>query len=86
MGSDNNIKPKAVNGLNPNGRFKALNDIYETWKEVKRGLKSNTFEGYKYAYEMYVRNSIGKKKIPDGLHNIFYTKNNLRGKMNRTCC
>ena len=57
------VTKKTVNGLNPNGRFKTLNDIYEIWKEVKRGLKSNTFEGYKYSYEMYVRNSLGKKKI-----------------------
>ncbi len=60
---EKDITKKTVNGLNPNGRYKTLNDIYDTWTEVKRGLKLNTFENYKYSYEMYVKDSIGKMKI-----------------------
>ena len=57
------ITKMTVNGLNPAGRFKTLNDIYDIWTEVKRGLKTNTFENYKYTYKMYVKDSLGKKKI-----------------------
>ena len=60
---ERDITKKSVNGLNPAGRYKTLNDIYDTWTEVKRGLKLNTFENYKYSYEMYVKDSIGKMKI-----------------------
>ena len=60
---EKDITKKTVNGLNPAGRFKTLNDLYEIWTEVKRGLKNNTFENYKYTYEMYVKSSLGKMKI-----------------------
>lgn len=30
---------------------------------LKRGLKDNTFENYKYMYETFVRNQIGDKRI-----------------------
>ncbi len=60
---EKDITKKTVNGLNPAGRFKTLNDIYDIWTDVKRGLRTNTFEGYKYTYKMYVRDSLGKKRI-----------------------
>lgn len=60
---EKDITKKTVNGLNPAGRFKTLNDLYDIWKEVKRGLKNNTFENYKYTYEMYVRSTLGLRKI-----------------------
>ena len=40
-----------------------LNDMYELWKDLKRGLKNNTFENYKYMYETFVRNQIGSKMV-----------------------
>ena len=38
-----------------------LNDMYELWKDLKRGLKNNTFENYKYMYETFVRNQIAQR-------------------------
>lgn len=40
-----------------------INDLYSTWKQVKRGLKDNTFQNYKYMYEMFVFPEFGKTKI-----------------------
>lgn len=60
---EQDVTKKTLNGINPAGRYKTLNDIYEIWKDVKRGLKNNTFEGYKYTYGMYVKDSLGKMKI-----------------------
>lgn len=40
-----------------------LNDIYNIWENVKRGLKDNTFQNYKYMYNQFVRSEIGESKI-----------------------
>ena len=40
-----------------------LDDLYELWKDLKRGLKNNTFENYKYIYETFVRRQIGSKRV-----------------------
>ena len=44
-------------------RYTTLNDIYELWKDLKRGLKNNTFENYKYMYETFVRQQLGSKTV-----------------------
>ncbi|MDY4224215.1 MAG: tyrosine-type recombinase/integrase [Candidatus Limivicinus sp.] len=44
-------------------RYTTVNDIYELWKDLKRGLKNNTFENYKYMYETFVRHQIGSKTV-----------------------
>lgn len=44
-------------------RLSSLNDIYELWRDLKRGIKNNTFENYKYMYETFVRNQIGSQFI-----------------------
>lgn len=31
-----------------------LDDLYDLWCHLKRGLKDNTFQNYKYMYEMYI--------------------------------
>ena len=46
-------------------RYMTVNDLYELWKQVKRGLKNNTFENYTYMYEMYAKDDIGRKRISD---------------------
>ncbi len=33
------------------------------WANMKRGLKNNTFENYKYMYNTFVRPVIGSKRI-----------------------
>ena len=50
-------------GIKAEARYTTVNDIYELWKDLKRGLKNNTFENYKYMYETFVRHQIGSKKI-----------------------
>ena len=36
-----------------------LNDVFGIWKELKRGIRGNTFQNYCYLYEMYVKDCIG---------------------------
>lgn len=40
-----------------------LNDLYNIWKDVKKGLKPNTFNNYKYMYNHFVQNSLGQFKV-----------------------
>ena len=40
-----------------------VNDVYDMWILLKKGLKNNTFVSYKYVYEQFVRNELGKLKI-----------------------
>lgn len=55
---------KAVNnGLNIEARYMTVNDMFDLWKGIKRGLKNNTLEAYCYMYDTYVRDDLGKQKI-----------------------
>ena len=49
--------------IKPEARCKTINDVYERWKDLKRGLKDNTFQNYQYLYTMYVAPKFGKRKI-----------------------
>ena len=62
------IKEEAIekdksDGIKAEARYVTLDDLYELWKDLKRGLKNNTFENYKYMYETFVRNQIGSQFI-----------------------
>ena len=42
-----------------------VNDLYNSWIQLKRGLKENTFSNYKYMYKMFVEPDFGKNRITD---------------------
>ncbi|WP_455391273.1 tyrosine-type recombinase/integrase [Frisingicoccus sp.] len=50
-------------GIKAEARYTTLNQMYELWKDLKRGVKDNTFENYKYMYETFVRHQIGDKRL-----------------------
>ena len=50
-------------GIKIEVRQMTLNDMFELWCDLKRGLKDNTFQNYKYIYNMFVRPQIGRMKI-----------------------
>lgn len=52
-------------GIKAEARSVTLNDIYNMWKETKRGLKNTTYQNYCYMYGMFVQPSLGKKRIAD---------------------
>lgn len=45
-----------------------VNDMYNSWIQLKRGLKENTFSNYKYMYKMFVEPDFGKNRITDLKH------------------
>ena len=50
-------------GIKYEARYLTINDMYNLWKDLKRGLKHNTFENYKYMYETFVAPTFGKERI-----------------------
>ncbi|HOJ95039.1 MAG TPA: integrase DNA-binding domain-containing protein, partial [Fervidobacterium nodosum] len=42
-----------------------INDLYERWKEIKRGIKKTTYTQYCYLYERYIKDKFGQIKIDD---------------------
>ena len=44
-------------------RTTTLNDVFFLWKELKRGLRSNTLQNYCYMYQQYVQESLGRQYI-----------------------
>ena len=50
-------------GIRTDAANVTLNDIYDVWVRLKKGLKENTFANYKYLYEQFVRDRIGNTKI-----------------------
>lgn len=41
----------------------SVNDIFELWRSMKRGLKDNTFQNYCYMYGMFVQSELGKLRV-----------------------
>lgn len=58
-----NIQRDILDGINPESSSITLNDIYERWVGVKRGLKEVTFNKYKHDYAKYIKPSLGYRKI-----------------------
>lgn len=52
-------------GIRTVNRNITVNDVYELWVKLKRGLKDNTFSNYQYMYEQFVYRDFGKKKISE---------------------
>lgn len=50
-------------GIRTDKQHTTVNDVFELWCELKRGLKHNTFQNYKYMYNNFVRNSFGKLRV-----------------------
>lgn len=61
---EKSITLDVLEGIN---RFTNLtvNDMYDRWVNVKRGLKPTTFQNYKYMYEMFVRDDLGRMKLSE---------------------
>lgn len=56
------LKDKS-DGIKTNAQNVTLNDIFDLWVNIKRGLKDNTFQNYIYMYEQFVRDYLGTVKI-----------------------
>jgi integrase len=56
------LKDKS-DGIRTEAQKVTVNDVYDLWVQLKKGLKDNTFQNYKYMYEQFVRDDLGQQKI-----------------------
>ena len=54
---------KTANQTRFDSRTTTLNDVFGLWRELKRGLRPNTFQNYCYMYQQYVQESLGRQYI-----------------------
>lgn len=57
------IQKDNSDGIKTEARHTTVNELFAMWKQLKRGLKDDTFENYQYMYNMFVRPNLGKMKI-----------------------
>ena len=57
------IDKDKIDGIKAEARYTTVNELFDLWKVLKRGLKNNTFENYKYMYETFVKPNFGKQRI-----------------------
>ena len=50
-------------GIKTNIKTVTVNQLFELWSQLKRGIKDSTFKNYIYMYEMFVMPTFGKKKL-----------------------
>lgn len=50
-------------GIKQENKTLTLNDLFELWKETKRGIKDSTFQNYIYMYNLTVAPSFGKNRV-----------------------
>lgn len=46
-----------------NAKMLTINDAYDLWLRLKRGLKDNTFSNYMYMYEQFIRPDFGTRRL-----------------------
>lgn len=50
-------------GIKTDIKALTVNDCFNLWKDLKRGIKDSTYQNYIYMYEMFVKPSFGKKRV-----------------------
>ena len=54
-----------LDGIRADKNDLIINDLYHRWVQLKKGLKANTFQNYKYMYEQFVEPDFGEMHIVD---------------------
>ena len=50
-------------GIKTTSANMTLNDLYELWKDIKRGIKDSTKQNYVYMYDQHVKPVFGRNKL-----------------------
>lgn len=54
-----------LDGVKCDKRNLTVNDLYFRWKQLKHGLKDNTFQNYQYMYSQFVEADFGRSRVAD---------------------
>ena len=57
------VQRDKADGIKAEARYVTINDLFDLWIQIKRGVKNNTFENYKYMFNTFVRPNFGKMRI-----------------------
>ena len=55
----------ALDGVREDKKNLTINDLYNLWVQLKKGLKNNTFSNYQYMYTQFVQPDFGYTKITE---------------------
>lgn len=55
----------ALDGIRADKNNITINNLYYRWEQLKKGLKANTFQNYKYMYTQFVEPDFGNTHITD---------------------
>ncbi len=50
-------------GIKTETKMITVNEAFDMWCDLKRGIKDNTFQNYKYMYNLFVRQQFGKFRL-----------------------
>ena len=62
---EKNVLHDAMDGIKKAKKSLTINDLFDLWVQLKKGLKDNTFSNYKYMYTQFVKPDFGNTKIVD---------------------
>ena len=54
------VRNDQFEGIRIEGRTASVNDLFDMWCSLKRGIKDNTFQNYQYMYRLHVQPGFGK--------------------------
>ena len=57
------IQRDVSDGIRADSQNVTVNDLFALWKNLKRGLKDNTYQNYCYMYNQFVAEDIGKLPV-----------------------
>lgn len=55
----------SLDGIRADKNHLTINDLYNLWVQLKKGLKNNTFCNYQYMYTQFVEPDFGNTKLAD---------------------
>lgn len=62
---EDQLERDKLDHIRPDARTTTVNDMYELWSHIKRGIKDHTFQNYKYMYELHVKPDFGNRILAD---------------------
>ncbi len=60
---ESGILKNNLDGIRSEAANTTVNDIFDLWCNMKRGLKDNTFQNYQYMYNVFVAPDFGRLKV-----------------------
>lgn len=60
---EDDVRKDSLDGIRAEAKNLSVNDLFEMWKRIKRGLKDNTYSNYCYMYTEFVMPEFGRNKV-----------------------